>query len=338
MQETTQEILTVQSARPSRQSISVRALFRRKNPALARRIPVALFLLLERIAHSRELSAFLQDAQSLSPMAALDLAVHELPITWRIAGAPLPANGDRLTVVANHPHGGADAIMLLHLLMRTYGAAQVPANDLVQVLAPLAPLFVPVNKHGSNHDHFRRLDAVFADSKPLLVFPAGRTGRPAGADGFPDPGGFSRARLHRNRRDGRRDGRVDRRRPIVDYSWTRTFVKKSRAHGRTIVPVHIAGRNSWRFYAIAWLRARLRIRLNLEMLLLVDELARQRGRRFRLTVGTPIEAHRLDQSRSDDEWAGAIRRYVHALGSGETGEFFAWLTRQDLHGGSHELD
>lgn len=334
MKETTQDVLTAPGARPSRQSISVRTLFRRKNPALARKIPVALFLLLERIAHSRELSAFLQDADALSPMAALDLAVYQLPIAWRIVGAPLPAAGDRLTVVANHPHGGADAIMLLHLLMRTYGAAQVPANDLVQVLAPLAPLFVPVNKHGSNHDHFRRLDAVFADPKPLLVFPAGRTGRLAGADGYPDPGGFSRGRLHPNRGAGRRD----RRRPIVDYPWTKTFVKKSRAHGRTIVPVHIAGRNSWRFYAIAWLRARLRIRLNLEMLLLVDELARQRGRHFRLTVGAPIDARRLDRSRSDDEWAVQIRQYVHALDHGETGEFFAWLTRQKLHGGVHELD
>ncbi|TVQ96464.1 MAG: hypothetical protein EA403_16000 [Spirochaetaceae bacterium] len=328
MNETTQARQTALDSRP--RPISVRMLFRRKNAALARRIPTALFLLLERIAHSRELSAFLQDAHTLSPMAALELAVRELGLTWRVTGAPLPASGDRLTIVANHPHGGADAIILLHLLMRSYGAAQVPANDLVQVLAPLAPLFVPVNKHGSNHDHFRRLDAVFADSKPLLIFPAGRTGRPAGADGYPDPGGFSGGRLHQNRGAGRR--------PIVDYPWTRTFVKKSRAHGRTIVPVHIAGRNSRRFYAIAWMRARLRIRLNLEMLLLVDELARQRGRHFRLTVGKPIDARRLDRSRSDDEWAGHIRRYVHALGRGETSDFFTWLTGQRPHGGAHELD
>lgn len=330
MKESERDILTAQSARPSPQSISVRALFRRKNPALARKIPAALFLLLERIAHSRELSAFLQDAHTLSPMAALDLAVHELRITWRVSGTALPACGDHLTIVANHPHGGADAIILLHLLMRTYGAAQVPANDLVQVLSPLAPLFVPVNKHGSNNDHFRRLDAVFADSKPLLIFPAGRTGRPAGADGYPDPGGFSRGALPRNQRDGRR--------PIVDYPWAKTFVKKSRAHGRTIVPVHIAGRNSWRFYAIAWLRARLRIRLNLEMLLLVDELARRRGRHVRLTVGTPIDARLFDKSRPDEEWAEHVRRYVHALGRGETSEFFAWLTGRKPHGGTHELD
>ena len=292
--------------------ISVRTLVREKNPRLASRIHPAVYLLLERIAHTREINRYLNQAHDLPPVDALRRGIDTLNLGYRIVTpdgrlwrpeAGWPHTDSRMTVVANHPHGGADALILLDLLCRLHGTAHVPANDLVRVIAPLAPFFVPVNKHGSNRDQFRRMDSVFAASVPVLMFPAGRTGRP---------------------RNGRPISRT-----IDDFPWTKTFVKKSREHGRTIVPVFIHGRNSLLFYAVAWVRTRLRVRTNLEMLLLVDELAKQRGRRFRIVVGSPIDAARLDRSRTDEQWAQAIRAYVHAMRGGITADFFTWATGYD---------
>lgn len=292
--------------------ISVRALVREKNPRFAARIHPAVYQLLERIAHTRKLNRYLDEADGLPATDALQRALDMLGLSYRSvtpAGDAWqpdidgPTEGSRITMVANHPHGGADALILLDLLCRFYRSAQVPANDLVRVVAPLAPFFVPVNKHGSNRDHFRRMDSVFSASDPVLLFPAGRTGRP---------------------RNGKLFSRT-----IVDFPWTRTFVRKSRAHGRTIIPVFIHGRNSVLFYAVAWMRSRLRIRTNLEMLLLADELLRQRGRRFRVVVGRPIDTARLDKARSDEQWARAIRDYVHAMPCGGSDDFFSWIAGYD---------
>lgn len=305
------------------QTISVRALFTEKAPRMAARIPSPCYRLLERLAHTRELNRYVQHCSSLSPRRALTAAMRRLRLRYRVqstsersathgsAGpaAALPQDS-RITVVANHPLGGADALVLLDLLMRRYGQVHVPANDLVHVIGPLAPFFVPVNKHGCNRTNSRRLNALFASDAPALVFPAGRTGRPAAG------------RL------------LDRR--IVDFPWTKTFVTRSRRNGRTIVPVYIDGRNSLRFYLVAWLRTRLAIKANLEMLLLVDELARCRGTTLDLVVGSPIDAALLDPGRGDHLWAADFRAYVRALGDGRREDFFTWLgERYGEHGHDH---
>lgn len=285
--------------------ISVLRLMEEKNPKLAARIPAVAFALLERVAHQREVNRYILQTWGLKPREALDWALETLGISCSFvegSGTALPESG-RITMVANHPHGGADALILLDLLTRTYGEAVVPANDLVQHVAPLAPFFAPINKHGSNREYYRRIDALFASDTPLLLFPAGRTGRPA--------------------------GRGIRGAPIVDFPWTGTFLKKSRRYGRTIVPVHIRGRNSTVFYTVARLRTLLKIRLNLEMLLLVDELMKQRGRIFEAIIGPPIDSARLDRQRSAQEWADAVRSYVGALGRKTRNDFFSWLAAEE---------
>ena len=278
--------------------ISVRALMAQKNPAAAARIPGVGYRLLERLARQREVNDYLLAARGLPPREALEAALRFLRISSVFTEGSerlLPETG-RITMAANHPHGAADALILLDLLTRRYGQAVVPANDLVQVVTPLAPFFAPVNKHGSNKEQYRRIDALFAAETPLLIFPAGRTGRQ-------EKGGSQ----------------------IRDFPWTRTFIKKSRLHGRLILPVHIHGRNSRLFYTVARLRSLLKIRVNLEMFLLVDELVKQRGSCFEAVIASPIDPAALGRERSDAEWATLVRKYVQALGEGVRSDFFSWL-------------
>ena len=287
--------------------ISVRQLIKEKSPERAARIPSIVYSLLERVAHQRILNRYILQADGLDPPEALDYAMQFLGISYTIVdacGTPLPDTG-RITMTANHPHGGADALILLDLLTRRFGNAVVPANDLVQKILPLASFFAPINKHGSNREHYRRIDAIFASNTPLLMFPAGRTGRPKRT-------GFGAS-------------------PVVDFPWTGSFIKKSRLHGRVIVPVHIRGHNSRLFYTIARLRSVLRIRTNLEMFLLVDELMKQRGKSFEAVIGPPIDPSRLDGRQTTLEWAAAVRAYVLALGEGVRDEFFSWFESYRQH-------
>lgn len=313
----------VERSTETKHPLSAQALIENKNPSLAARLPSFCYRLLDRIAHTRKLNRYITKTADLPARDALTSALRRLRISCRVRTAfatanPISRNGDRclndadietvfpgdarITVVANHPLGGADALVLLDLLTRRYGKAVVLANDLMQTVTPLAPFFAPVNKHGSNLAHFQHIDTLFQSETPILVFPAGRTGRPPAGRILSDE--------------------------IVDFPWAKTFVTKSRVHQRLIVPVHVCGRNSRLFYCIAWLRTRLSIRINLEMLLLVDELIRRRGATLDLVVGAPIDAGRLDRVRSDHRWAQTIRRYVQALGDGRNGDFFAWMDQR----------
>jgi putative hemolysin len=289
-------------------AVSIPALMEEKNPRSARRIPAPVFRLLERIAHIREVNGYIRQARNLSPPEALDCALEELDLSFETddsaadSAGMLPAES-RITVVANHPHGGADALILLKLLTDRYGHAVVPANDLVKVISPLSSFFVPVNKHGTNKEYYRQIDSIFTADLPVLVFPAGRTGRPGTG------------------RSGKRE--------ILDFPWTKTFLKKSRFHGRTIVPVFIHGRNSRFFYTLAWLRTRLGIRTNIEMFFLVHELMKKRGSSIKIVIGPPVAPSCFDDTRTDQRWAQTLQHYVRSLGNGNRDDFMTWIKRRN---------
>jgi putative hemolysin len=124
---------------------------------------------------------------------------------------------------------------------------------------------------------------MYSSGKTVLMFPAGRTAR------------FKR-------------------RVLTEYPWAKSFVRKSREHGRTIVPVHISGRNSALFYGIWRARTLLGIKPNLEMFLLVDELFKQRGSTITLTIGHPLTPGTFNRTRTDAEWSETLRLHVAALG------------------------
>jgi len=75
---------------------------------------------------------------------------------------------------------------------------------------------------------------------------------------------------------------------IQDTSWSKSFVRQSVATGRWIVPVRFFGENSKRFYQVESLRELLRIKFDIGMMLLPDELYRSRHKRFRVKFGKPI--------------------------------------------------
>jgi len=99
----------------------------------------------------------------------------------------------------------------------------------------------------------------------------------------------------------------------VDLEWKKTFVQKARSHQRNVIPVHVSGQNSKRFYRLANWRKRLRIKLNIEMMFLSDEMYRQKGQKITLTFGKPIPYTNFDKSKKDIEWAEYVKQIVYNL-------------------------
>ena len=71
------------------------------------------------------------------------------------------------------------------------------------------------------------------------------------------------------------------------------------------------GRNSKFFYTLALLRKWLHIKLNIEMLYLVDEMYGAHGKHFKVHVLPPIPYTSLDQSKTPKEWAQHIKNVVY---------------------------
>ena len=71
-----------------------------------------------------------------------------------------------------------DGMMLADELVGYFGDARVIVNDLLMHVEPLRPLWIPVNKHGSQcGEYLRRFDEAFASDCPILTFPAGLCSR-----------------------------------------------------------------------------------------------------------------------------------------------------------------
>lgn len=236
---------------------------------------------LERLVHQRELNDILRGGEGLAPREFISHVLDYLGISYS-AEWPDALGDGRYIFASNHPFGGLDGMILLHALSGRWPDVAAVANDMLVEVEPLAPLWVPVNKHGRQNAAYPQMyDRAFASpDKQILTFPAGFCSRTIG-------------------------GRV------TDTPWRPRFVKDALRYGRRVVPVFVEGELSSRFYAVYRLRRLLRISANIELLLLVDEMFRSRGRHVRVKFGSPIDVSSLcgDAAARCDE----VRRRCYEL-------------------------
>jgi len=99
---------------------------------------------------------------------------------------------------------------------------------------------------------------------------------------------------------------------IKDLEWNKSFITKAIKYNKHIVPIYIEGRNTNFFYNLARWRKRFGIKANLEMLLLPDEMFKQRGKTIRIHIGKQIEASSFNKELSEKEWAVKLRNHVYS--------------------------
>lgn len=194
-----------------------------------------------------------------------------------------PPSHRRVLLVCNHPLGGLDGMALIAWFSDYFGTElKVVVNDLLMAVEPLAPCFVPVNKHGAqSRDTAGSMDAAMGSDAPVLMFPAGLVSR---------------------RGD---DGRV------ADLKWNKMFLRKAVEYGRDVVPLHFDGHNSASFYDAARRRERLGLRFNFEMMLLPREVFASSGSHFTITCGHLIPWQAL--GRPTEAEAARIKDIVYNL-------------------------
>lgn len=262
------------------ETIDIGRLLRSKNPRLARWIPRFAVRWVERLVRLRKINYVLANYGDQPPMEFIRSTLDYIGVTYTVHGAERIPQGGRVIFASNHPLGGLDGLMLAEAVNPYVPSVKLIVNDLLMNLQPLAPIFVPVNKYGSQSaDYARRLVEMYEGEAAVITFPAGLC-----------------SRLIRGK--------------ITDPPWRRNFVQKAWESGRLVVPVYIEGRNSMFFYRFERLRKILGIKLNLGTVFLPKEMFDQRGKHLDIYIGEPVE---ITQEHSAREWSEIIRQKAYAL-------------------------
>ena len=257
-------------------------------PKLMKKLPRFAVNFFKRRIHQDEINDCIMHAEHYKGAGFFDEALKYVDITYRIRGEENLEPGKKYLFAANHPLGGPEALIIGSVFRRIYGDGfKVPVNHLLAHLKPLNEFFVPVRVYGSNRNRElgEQIADMFRSDYQVLVFPAGMCARKI-------------------------KGKV------TEMPWKKMFVTQSRKFERDIVPVHITGFNSKRFFFFTKLSMFLKLKFNLGMIFLVDELFNKKGEEFVVTFGKPVPYTTFDRTRTDLQWAAEIKDQVEALSKG----------------------
>ncbi|GMQ45460.1 lysophospholipid acyltransferase family protein [Vibrio sp. 10N] len=172
----------------------------------------------------------------------------------------IPQAGATL-IVANHPLGCVEGVILAELLLQRRKDVKILANEFLKLVPELEPLFIGVdvfdgvNAHKSNTRALRAANHHLERGGALLVFPAGEVSQLV-------------------------DSKALR---LEDKEWSRsvsTLIKRNKA---LTVPVHIGGLNSKRFYLAGKVHPMLRT------VMLGRELLNKKDRPIGISIGQAIK-------------------------------------------------
>ncbi len=253
-----------------------------KSPKLLKWLPAFVIRYLKNIIHQDFINDFLREEKDKYGLDFVASVLQRFDIDVKAEGIENIDTDQRIIIAANHPLGGMDGIALMHIAGKINRNIQFPANDILMNIPNMKELFVPINKHGSNMQNARIINSSFESDVLMLYFPAGMVSR-------------------------RKKG------IIKDLPWQKTFIRKARTYKRNVIPTFINGRNSNWFYGLSTWRTRLGIKANLEMLYLVDEMYKFRGKEINIKFGKSIPFESLDRSKKDIDWAEEIKGIVYNM-------------------------
>ncbi|MBD5225273.1 MAG: glycerol acyltransferase [Bacteroidales bacterium] len=248
---------------------------------------------IEKIIRQDKLNALLESNAGKTGADFCRGILESLDIKIKVRFSERLPSDRRVIFACNHPLGGLDGLALIEFVRNFYGGqVWFIVNDLLMAVKPLENVFLPINKFGTqNRGSAIRIEEAFAGEDPIIIFPAGLV-----------------SRYQTEVQNG------EKRKVIADLKWHRTFVNKATQYRRDIVPLFFSGTNSMDFYRKAYIRKRLGLKFNIEMILLPREIFYSEGQTFVISVGKVKKYTDLGSARNAQTVADNLREYVYQLG------------------------
>lgn len=197
----------------------------------------------------------------------------------------IPRSGP-LVVVANHPYGGVDGIILGALLKNVRPDAKLMGNFLLAKLDGIRGSLITVDPFEgessakSNLAGMRKAIRHLREGNCLGVFPAGEV-----------------SHLRTSSR------------AVVDRPWSSHVVSLVQKTEATVLPVYFTGTNSVLFQLLGMIHPRVRT------LLLAREMCRMKGQSVRIKIGQPIPPDRLQRFENKAAATQFLRLNTYSLNS-----------------------
>jgi len=263
--------------------IEIEKIIGEKNPGLQKWIPGFLLSYIKRIVHETEVNDIMERNADLKELAFVDALIREFGMEIEVKSEENIPLESSVIFASNHPLGGLDGIVLMHVLGAFRKDLRFLVNDILMNIPNFGKLFVPVNKHGGHGKRGAELiEETYASDNGVIIFPAGLVSRKQ------DTG-------------------------IEDLEWKKSFINKAKKYKKDVVPIYIEGKNSSFFYNLAKLRKKLGVKANIEMFYLADEMFAQKNKKIVVHIGKPISYKYFDASKTDRYWAEEVKKVVYKI-------------------------
>jgi len=196
----------------------------------------------------------------------------------------IPAQG-AVVLVANHPIGTIDGLLLVKTVAAVRPDVKIVANQILSHVKPLKNIFITINNMGdyASRQQIKNVQTHLQQQGALIIFPSGEVSR-FGLKG------------------------------ISDGKWNSGFVRLAAGARAPIVPIHVKGRNSLFFYLLSL------IYKPLSTYLLVHEMFARKNQHIKIRIGKRIPYTTwYDGKTSASKQAKKFKRHTYKIGKGKNG-------------------
>lgn len=223
------------------------------------------------------------DAKDFAERILAGLEVEGAVVRGSVEG--IPREGP-LLVVANHPFGGIEGLVLLNLLMQVRPDVKIMANQMLEQLSELRPNMIFVNPFGGG-------EAAAGNVAPLRQ--CLRWLKQGGALGMFPSGEVAHFDIQTMK--------------VRESGWHPSLALLLRHSRATVLPVFFEGANG-PFFQMAGLVSPL-----LRTALLPREVLSKAGQTIRMRIGKTVPFEKLDSFSNDQEMTRYLRMRVNVLGA-----------------------
>ena len=235
-----------------------------------------------------EVNKVFQKAKHLSGISFIDKILQVIGIKVEFDEKELknlPQNG-AFIVIANHPYGGIEGLILLKILFMKRPDAKLMANFLLKKIPNLSEHFIAVNpfetiEHSSSISGIKKTLEMLQSGIPIGIFPAGEV---------------STCKANTQQ--------------ITDKLWHPVVGKLIAKANVPVIPIYFHGNNGLLFNLLSFIHPALRTAK------LPSELFNKRGHTIRLRIGKAILPSDLKYQQNPSKLLDYLRTKTYALGAG----------------------
>ncbi len=243
---------------------------------------------LQILFHEQKINNFLIDNPKKG-MEFIHSVLEHLNISYKIDNREIlnvPSLG-KCIVVANHPLGALDALVLIQMLMavRQDKKIKIVANALLSQLKPLEELIIPVDNMSGKltKTSLKMIEDSLQNEELVIFFPAGEV---------------SRANIN----------------GVIDSRWKKGFLKFAKRTQSPILPIYINARNSFSFYTVSMLYKPL------GAMLLAHEMMKAKNSVIEFTIGELVSQQTISNINLPlKQHAKLFRKHLYKIAKGKKG-------------------